>query len=171
MSQKVSIHEILANKEKRVELQKEFLKLYSSPLVCMSVNMPGAYKLTPVSTKIFDEVYKALLSELSDFQIFKSFTCKESTGKEAIFSIGTDKYTLKQLTCKLENTHPLGRFVDIDVIGLDGLAISRKELGFDARRCYLCSKDAKVCGRSRAHTIDELVEFMDFSLKRFEDGV
>ena len=37
-------------------------------------------------------------------------------------------------------------------------ALSRTEIGIKRRKCLVCDGDAKICGRSRAHTIYELQE-------------
>jgi phosphoribosyl-dephospho-CoA transferase len=38
-----------------------------------------------------------------------------------------------------------------------GMQISREELGIDLRKCLLWDNNAFVCGRSRAHGVDELI--------------
>lgn len=40
-------------------------------------------------------------------------------------------------------------------------SISRSQLGMKPRRCLLCEEDAKACARSRAHTIEQLLEKID----------
>lgn len=63
---------------------------------------------------------------------------------------------IKKLTVQIEETHPFGRLYDIDVYGMDGKGISRQELGLPVRKCLICDKDAKICGRSRSHSVEEL---------------
>ena len=46
--------------------------------------------------------------------------------------------------------------LDIDVMDKDG-AVSRCELGLDARKCLICDEDAKVCARSQKHSMEELL--------------
>lgn len=58
----------------------------------------------------------------------------------------------------MEETHPLGRLFDVDVYDEAGSGISREELGSPVRKCLICEKDAKLCGRSRSHTVKELYE-------------
>ncbi|MCT8193191.1 citrate lyase holo-[acyl-carrier protein] synthase, partial [Pseudomonas monteilii] len=36
------------------------------------------------------------------------------------------------------------------------LPISRTEIGLPARSCYVCEQEAKVCGRSRTHSVADM---------------
>ncbi|HLR88779.1 MAG TPA: citrate lyase holo-[acyl-carrier protein] synthase [Atopostipes sp.] len=62
----------------------------------------------------------------------------------------------------IEENHPLGRLFDLDVLMLDQnnevQGKSRTKLGLPVRRCFLCERPAKDCGRSRRHTVLELQE-------------
>jgi holo-ACP synthase CitX len=158
------LSEILSAKEQRVKKQEEFLKKYKTSLLSLSINIPGAIKCSLEARYIFhvslEEIEKIPFTFLE-----KRLTCNLA-GYEAIYVFNLDAYELKMFTCKLEDTHPLGRFIDLDVIDKKGKIISRKELGFEPRKCFLCSQDAKVCARSRTHKIEELLEFI---VKRVDD--
>ena len=61
----------------------------------------------------------------------------------------------------IETKISIGRLMDLDVLHLvDGIPqpISRQELGFSRRQCYICQNDAKVCSRSRKHSVIEMQE-------------
>ncbi|MCO9197661.1 citrate lyase holo-[acyl-carrier protein] synthase, partial [Salmonella enterica subsp. enterica serovar Mbandaka] len=34
--------------------------------------------------------------------------------------------------------------------------LTREKLGYPKRKCLLCTEEAKVCGRSRTHTVKEM---------------
>lgn len=63
---------------------------------------------------------------------------------------------VKAVTTALEETHPLGRLWDMDVLDREGKSLSRIALGYPARRCLVCGAAAKECGRSRKHSYEEL---------------
>ena len=65
---------------------------------------------------------------------------------------------VKLITAETEELHPLGRIFDIDVIKPDGTKVSRTDLGASGRACILCGKPAFICGRSRAHSTEEVLE-------------
>ena len=59
-----------------------------------------------------------------------------------------------------KDTHS-GRLLDIDVVEMAGetpTPISRTALGMSPRRCFICNEEAKVCARSRKHTVLEMQE-------------
>lgn len=81
---------------------------------------------------------------------------EHAAGCEAFFLLDAPAREVKRCCVALERSHPLGRLWDIDVLRPDGTAVSRRELGLDARRCLLCGREAKLCARSRAHGLEEI---------------
>ena len=79
-----------------------------------------------------------------------------NTGPEALYVLDLDAEVLKLATTDLEERHPLGRLWDLDVITTSGTGLSRLQMGRPARRCLLCSRPARECGRSRRHSLPEL---------------
>ena len=62
----------------------------------------------------------------------------------------------KRITCELEETHPLGRLMDMDVVGPEG-PVSRADIGLAPRRCLLCGNEVRYCMRAKSHTREELL--------------
>lgn len=153
--QHATLQAILSNKEERVKRQKEFLSRFDgASLISLSINTPGAIKLSCESLSIYAEAVEAIKSHA--LPILHTYEQKSLTGAEAIWVIQADATYLKTLTCKIESTHPLGRFMDIDVIDTQGVSLSRKALGYERRKCFVCEEDAFICARSQKHTIQEL---------------
>jgi len=163
------LEKILEAKEKRVSKQEGLIEKYHAPLLSLSINIPGMNKQSDEAKFIFETT----LDEIQKFPfkiLEKIFTCNEA-GYEAIFVFEAGARELKKFTCKVENTHPLGRFMDMDVIGLDKKSLSRKELGFEGRKCFLCQQDAKVCARSKAHSITELLAYISKSVNDYKTSL
>ena len=59
---------------------------------------------------------------------------------------------LKNLTTEIEETHPIGRLFDMDVIDTDGQKLSRPSY----RKCIICGCQAQECARTRNHTVEEM---------------
>lgn len=153
--QHATLQAILSNKEERVKRQKELLSRFDgSSLISLSINTPGSIKLSCESLTIYEVAVEAIKSHA--LPILHSYEQKSITGAEAIWVIQADATFLKPLTCKIESTHPLGRFMDIDVINAQGVPLSRKALGYERRKCFVCEEDAFICARSQKHTIQEL---------------
>jgi holo-ACP synthase len=72
-----------------------------------------------------------------------------------------DPLEVKVRTVEIENSHPLGRLIDIDVFKPDGIALSRTELGLSQRKCYLCNDVAHNCVRSHKHSTEEIIEYIE----------
>jgi holo-ACP synthase len=81
----------------------------------------------------------------------------KNTGPEAIYVVDVDAELLKAAAAELEDEHPLGRLWDLDVIAPGQRVLSRKQLGLPARRCLLCERPAFECGRTRRHSLKELI--------------
>ena len=72
---------------------------------------------------------------------------------------------LKKAMIELEDGTKLGRLFDIDVINSKGNKISRLELGMAPRKCIVCDEIAHVCSRSRAHSVEEMLEYINKVIK------
>lgn len=160
VSSEITLEQLLEAREQRAGKQKKLIEKYGLPLVSFTINIPGASKKTLVSDKIFHEGCKVLVKKLEENGCTSAYSesNEPETGYEAYFVVNTDKRTLKALMLQIENQHPLGRLFDLDVIGLDGYAISREDLGYSKRKCLLCEQDAHICVRSRKHSTEELVQ-------------
>jgi holo-ACP synthase CitX len=148
------LDKILQNREERVQKQEELLNKYNSPLLSLTINIPGSQK----QSEDAHYIYERALSEIEALSLHvleKIFTCKD-TGYEALLSIDMAAAELKKLTCKIEEEHPLGRFMDIDVIDSDKTILTRGR----QRKCYLCKADAKACARTQKHSIEELLRYI-----------
>ena len=126
-----------------------------SDVVSVKANVVGADKLIPFANLIVSHFSCLIYKKWG----YKPIILKNSDGLCHIFSIvkGND---LKDYTVSLEESHPLGRLVDIDVT-LKGEAAPASR-GFP-RRCFICDNPAFVCGRLKAHSQEDLLNFFNKS--------
>ena len=146
--------QILLSREKRAHCQQEWLEKYHVPLVSFTLNIPGQVKQTSLYDRVHEEGLAALLDAITVIDYQKKAL---PTGSEAIIAVPMDAFMLKKYTVALEENHPLGRLFDMDVLYSNGCVVSRSQLQLPSRRCLLCNEDAKICGRSQAHSIEDLV--------------
>lgn len=162
--------EILTDRENRVAMQEELLENHNKTLICLRVNYPGVYKDNELSRKIFFSIEKIIED------IFVSFTHLKilkitSEGPTEIFLVDKDSREVKEITAKIEETYPLGRFADIDVYdSITKESISRKDLGMEERKCYLCDNKAHICVRSKSHSQGNLISYMEKVYDDFKRG-
>ena len=156
----VSLNEILVARENRANHQVELLKRYKSTLICFTLNIVGPTKAFPMTDKAFKEGIRLIQEHLErnncKIELYETFY--KVTGEEAYFIVDSDSNYIKKLMMVIEEREVLGRVFDIDVIDKNGEKLSREQLGAKSRTCFLCDHDAKVCARSRYHSVDDVLE-------------
>lgn len=156
----MDINNILEARDNRVALQESLQKKYRNTLIVNRVNMPGIEKNTPLSRGIFS-VVDAELGKLLEHKVLFEKKIISAEGPVMVRVVDMSPEKLKAMTITMENEAPLGRFVDLDVYNSDGESMSRTELGFKPRACYLCSAIAHECVRSKRHRLSDLLKFME----------
>ncbi|WP_124065634.1 citrate lyase holo-[acyl-carrier protein] synthase [Clostridium sp. E02] len=160
LTNNVTVEDILEFRDKKVRIQEELhLKYKGCTIVALAMNIPGPQKTSPDIYLAFTEGTTALETLLSKETLLlkERVTVTDKGGYLKLYAVDCkDPVLVKGLTVHLEETHPLGRLYDIDVYGEDGKGISRLMVGGRRRTCLICDKDAKICGRSRNHSVSEL---------------
>ena len=152
---KISLAQMLQRREQRALTQKIFLAQHNSPLVSFSMNIPGPVKTNDLIRKAFDIGEVLLLDSLArlNAKILAADEIHQDTGDELLLSVeGVSPETLKNMAVSIENSSPVGRLFDIDIIDTNGQKLSREIF----RTCLICNKQAQDCARSRNHTVKEL---------------
>lgn len=163
----ITLDQLLESREHRHEKQMSLLSDHPSlTLVCLTVIMPGAVKRNSHSLIVANAAITAVL-ECFRNTLVDVLANDLITGYEAYFVTKLSRQQAKQLTCKIEDTHPLGRLFDLDVLDEDGSPISRQEVGHPARRCLLCNNEARFCMRNHTHTLEELRSHISQMIDRY----
>lgn len=150
----ITLGEILEARSRRAEKQKELLNRGGSCLISFSLNIPGEIKQFPLASAAYHEGLAEIRKRLPDERLLFFEEYEENTGSEAFFLLSADSAEIKGTMAALEESHPLGRLFDIDVLGPDGLSLSRTALGLPPRTCLICGGNAKACARSQAHSME-----------------
>ena len=146
------LHEILAAREARVQHQQQLLRQYGATLVCFTMNIPGPAKDSPLIRRAF-KVGLALLDEQLSNVLFRDVSYA-ATGREGYFVIDADAGSVKETCVKIEESCPLGRLFDMDVLDAAGNKLQRQT----ERSCMVCGKAGRFCAASRAHDVAILQE-------------
>jgi holo-ACP synthase len=160
MEENVTLEEMLSFREKKVFMQEALHKKHEDvTIVALGMNIPGPRKTSPSILQAFsaggEELNRLFLEH--GLAVMEETVVKEKAGFLKLYAVKSqDPLFVKKITIKMEETHPLGRLFDIDVYNDAGNGIGRAELGSPVRRCLICEKDAKLCGRSRSHSVEEL---------------
>lgn len=156
--------EILQAREDRAARQKLLLKQYQKPLLCFTMNIPGPKKMDRDVSIGFFVGTRLLADTLSHYPVLYREERLPVTGCEGYYVVDMPAKDLKALAIDLEDTDPIGRLFDLDVLDADGRKLSREELGHPRRKCLLCDNDAMVCASTRAHKLEELTDRTGFLL-------
>lgn len=100
--------------------------------------------------------------EQSSAEIKNFLEIHEKTGDELLLSIDCPAEKIKDIITEIEETHPIGRLFDMDVIDTDGQKLSRPSY----RKCIICGCQAQECARTRKHTVEEMQAKIEEMLKK-----
>ncbi|HSL87013.1 MAG TPA: citrate lyase holo-[acyl-carrier protein] synthase [Bacteroidales bacterium] len=161
---KPALEEVLKTRENRARFQETLAEKYpGKTVIAFKLNIPGPVKNNKVIEDIFSIGMEDLMEELSAYKVSILYkkTVDLSTGPEAFYVADLHLYNVKKLMIHLEDEKVLGRLYDFDVFSSENDKVvtrSRGEIGYEDRKCLVCSKPARVCGRNRTHSIDEMHE-------------
>lgn len=151
------IDSILAERETRNEEIRNLSK--RSDVACVKANVPGCDKNTPCSKLLIS--YFTTLVQNKGARLEKMLSGADGTC--ALFLLKKGK-SYKNKFISIEEKHPLGRFIDIDVtLKNASVSLSRKRL----RKCFICNKSAFYCGRIKAHSVIELLRHMEDKTEQY----
>jgi len=157
---------ILEAREERANKIDEMLKNYNKPVLVMRVNYPGLNKNNELTLKIMEDMNKVLSNTLGSKLYIKLVTIGVE-GTVIYISVSEESKNLKQIAINIEEKHILGRCLDIDVYNLDGGIISRQDLGYEARKCYLCENNAHNCVRARVHSEQQVIAYIEEKYRKY----
>lgn len=155
----ITLEQMLLAKEKRVANQLFAITHYQQPIISLCLVIPGAIKNSSGAHYLFNQAIQALHHCLStnNITIVNEQHYDQITGFEAIISVACQTEKLKQFCIDIEDNHPLGRLWDIDVIDpTTQQSLSRAQFEQRPRQCLVCDEVAKICGRAKRHSLDEI---------------
>lgn len=161
---------ILDAREERVNIIEEFIEKHKNTIIAARVNYPGNDKENYISTYVIEKGKNELIKAF-DGSILEILEKTSAEGPYILMAVDRQINLVKKITIELENNHPLGRFLDLDVYGNDIRSVSREELGFEKRKCYICNNYAHQCIRSRNHTVEDVEKFIVETVKEYMENL
>ena len=150
----VTLQEMLAARDDRALRQERLLNEHHLPLISFTMNIAGSIKNDADIRRAFGEGERWIQAHLKRQAVpVMAFERKMvATGCEAIWAVSADAAWLKGQMTAMEESCPLGRLFDIDVIDAEGQHLSRGA----ERTCLICGGPVRACARSRKHPAEEL---------------
>ena len=148
----VTLVQVLQAREDRVRLQQQLLETYRCPLVSFTMNIAGPIKSTPLIQRGFQEGRKYLEQHLVEGSVRKLCADISITGCQALYAVNMDAAELKRICIAIEDSTPLGRLFDMDVLDIGGTKLERTA----TRGCIVCGAPGRACAAARTHTVPQL---------------
>lgn len=152
----ISLNEILAAKEQRVQKQQALLSQFQRPLICFTMNIAGPEKCNDHIIWGFRLGNQWLRVQLSDLSVLHYEEQILPTGCEGYYVVDAPAELLKQRMLQIEDSAPVARLFDMDVLDCAGQKLERGDFAYPPRRCFICDQPAHICGRSRTHSVEQL---------------
>ena len=152
----VTLEQMLNAREARAEHQFALSRKYGRPVLSFTMNIPGPVKDTPLIRRGFQAGLTALAQNLHQSLILEKQIIREVTGCEAVFAVDADPIALKRITTRIEDTHPLGRLFDMDVLDENLRKLDRDAVDGGDRGCIVCGAPGRDCASRRVHAVPEL---------------
>ena len=149
---------LLNGREERARLQAFSLSGFDEGCICqISLNIPGLPKKMEGEAKALS-LAAGRLTHVLERETAESTALVNGAGTALLLIFPhISPLELKKNTVEIEESADWCRVLDIDVISHSG-AVSRRDLGLPPRRCLLCKREAKLCARLGAHSIQDLRE-------------
>jgi len=158
----VTLSQILDARERRVQRQQALLQTHRCPIISFTMNIAGPVKTSPAIERAFYEGLAMLNLRLPAKAIRSQDTLREATGCEALLVVDLAADDVKSVCMETEESTPLGRLFDMDVITPDGTKLDRPV----QRGCIVCGAPGRGCAARRMHSVSELQS----ATKRIIDG-
>lgn len=158
----ISLTQLLAARDARAHQQQRWLSRWGHTLISTTLVWPGDVKDTS-SARAVMAVANVTLKELihaNGWEITRHETRHLITGPESFWSVNAPAIEVKKAAIRVEDNHPLGRLWDVDVFCPDTGLLSRKSVGDNKRRCFICDEPAHVCARMQRHSLQTLQAVM-----------
>lgn len=126
-------------------MQQNTLHEFGVPLLCFTMNLPGPNKRSPLADFAFFAGERMIKAQ--GWKTKQHIRLCQPTGCESIYALDLPAQQIKKAAMAIEDSLPVGRLFDMDVIGSDGAKLSREE----QRPCLVCGGPGILCARSRAH--------------------
>lgn len=159
---------ILEDREKRYNEILAFIGEYDLPVLCSKLNYPGGNKNTKESSRAF-EILSSIIKESFGTEIVFLKKLTGFDGSSILAVVNMHPLEIKKITCMLEDRSQLGRIFDIDVYVGDGSSIGREMIDMSPRKCIICEDDARICVRSRKHSLEETLNKVNDIINNYGD--
>jgi len=144
---------LLEARDRRQALLDALFRAPFSTVLMFGLNLPGEEKEGNRAERLFAWGERALAAAFPAQPVLRR---SDRLGHFALYRSPLAPVEAKRLAVALEDAHPAGRLLDLDVFSAAGRPVDRASLGLPPRPCLLCPEPALACIRSQRHTSQAL---------------
>ncbi len=142
--------DILVAREARSQLIQDLIeKNPYHTIAVLKLNVVGTNK-NPVHMRFICMMFHHFMIDEFQQKILKYRKVESLDGDYIYYIIAEDGNLVKDRTIHIEDSHFLGRLVDIDVY--HQTSISRTDMQCEMRKCLICDNYAHICSRNQTHS-------------------
>ncbi len=130
-------------------------------IVTLKTNMPGNQANTQQTTYVLNR----LNTQLETLFQTQGTYHEAADGDYNLYHLNMDALSVKKLCVYIEEHHPLGRLIDLDV-STTTKQLTRHDLTLPERPCFLCENPAAFCRRNQTHTLKALSDYFNQTIKQ-----
>ncbi len=141
--------------EKKAGLIAKLLESHPT-VISIQANIPGDDKNIS-EAHLLVRLFVHVVQDQLNVKVISLMTSE--TFPYALLTLETEnEANIKQTLMNIEDTHPLGRLIDLD-LHLEGKShsLSRVQLGLKPRACMICGSETIVCRRTEKHSLETLI--------------
>ncbi|MBN1334182.1 MAG: citrate lyase holo-[acyl-carrier protein] synthase [Synergistales bacterium] len=163
------LEKVLAARESRWEKRLFLARYYRKTVVTLTMNIPGSDK----TRDIYISAHERIMEDFIDFLQERNIALihlesrVDADGPECIMVVDLPALTMKGNCISFEDSHPLGRLIDSDVMDGEGNCRGRSDLGLPPRKCLICNEPARECIVLRRHPKEEVIRKVEIMISDF----
>lgn len=159
--------ELLNFREERDQLERALLNRYHGTLLTLKANFPGKDKRHEKADLAVKILYEEVRKRLHPVHVER---LSNAEGLVFLILLKENPVEVKRKALSLEEHHPLGRLIDMDVRDEEKIW-SRRDFSLPGRTCYLCDEPAVHCVRSEKHSREEVAAYFISRVDSYLEGV
>ncbi len=148
-------------REKRAFEVLNFFKSYPrDSLIVIQANMPSSLTNKPIHYYLI-KIFSNIIKDKYDVKLEGIF--KGADGPYILLKKERQNIDFKRELVEIEESHPLGRLIDLDYFIEPKKSISRSDLNLKLRSCFICNQVAYICIRNQTHGVKEVEDYINQS--------
>ena len=165
------LEKVLAARESRWEKRIALAGRYSKTVVTLTMNIPGSDKTRDIFVSAHERIMEGFIDFLRESKIplIHLESRVGADGPECLMVVDLPALEMKEHCISFEDSHPLGRLIDTDVMDGKGNCIGRSDLDIPPRKCLICERSARECIVLKRHPKEEVIRKVERMISEFMD--